>query len=317
MANQPVGDAPGLWTRRDWLGGVAAGLLLARSGRGQESDGDAAETLREEAKRKGIEDVRVHRSERYLGIGNAPDDFLSKSVTLCEALAIDYMKHFKLKGFPVAEPKAKLHIVALASAGEFHKFIGYNPGDQIGGLYDLDTNHLVLFDNRGAGGGTPSAQRANSVALFHEATHQLTFNTGVLDRRRAVPLVVSEGLAMYGEVRRPDGKTPIGRVNVDRLGVIVHSQPDGLDWLGIESLLDDKTFSDDSKVQMAYAQSWLLIHGLMQQKKTTQRLVAYCAALGSEGGTGDRKALFQEHIGEMARFDLDMMAYARKLATKF
>jgi hypothetical protein len=55
----------------------------------------------------------------------------------------------------------------------------------------------------------------------------------------------------------------------------------------------------------------------MQQKKSTQKLVAYCAALGSEGGPGDRKALFQEHIGEMAKFDQDMMAYARRLAAKF
>lgn len=315
--------------RRSWLG--RAGSLLVVAGwpglvRGQqkpelekEDSRDVAseselEAIRSHAKGQGIDQVRVHRSESYIGLGNAPDDFLSKAVNLCEGLAKDYFRHFKFKGFSPTEPASKFFLVALADAAQFRQFIGFDPGPSVGGLFDLDSNHLVLFDNRSAKPSDPAALRANSVALFHEATHQLTFNTGLLDRGRDVPLVISEGLAMYGEVRRPDGKTTIGKVNVDRLGVIVNAQNDGLSWLSTTQLFDDDTFEDDSNVQMAYAQSWLLIHGLMARKKTLDRFKAYLEAIRTRENAKNRLDDARKHLGDLATLDRDLQSYAVELA---
>ena len=37
--------------------------------------------------------------------------------------------------------------------------------------------------------------------LVHEATHQLSFNTGLLNREGDTPLCIVEGLGTYGESR--------------------------------------------------------------------------------------------------------------------
>src|SRR5262249_33190682 len=143
----------------------------------------------------------------------------AEALEICEALAKDFLKHFKEKEFPVVAPDHRLTVVLLADAPSFAKFLGSEEGEAVAGIYDLDTNRLVVFDNRG--NGVALAARANTVALVHEATHQLCFNTGLLDRKGDVPLCISEGLATYGEVRRPRGPDRVGSLNRERWAVLV------------------------------------------------------------------------------------------------
>ena len=95
----------------------------------------------------------------------------------------------------------------------------------MGGHYELDTNRLVIFDFR-PGGGPPAGanpKRINTFTLIHEATHQLTFNTGLLDRQGDVPVAVSEGLAMYAELGH-DGRSVLGMINRPRLEVVFNKK---------------------------------------------------------------------------------------------
>ena len=101
-------------------------------------------------------------------------------------------------------PEHRLTVVTLAGPDSYAAFLGEDPGQVVGGHYDLDTNRLVIFDFRpDAANLAADPERVNTLTLIHEATHQLTFNTGLLNRLGDVPLCLSEGLAMYGEVWRP------------------------------------------------------------------------------------------------------------------
>ncbi len=51
-------------------------------------------------------------------------------------------------------------------------------------------------------GGRNASTRVNTFTLVHEAIHQLTYNTGLLDRQADVPVAISEGLATFGEHAR-------------------------------------------------------------------------------------------------------------------
>lgn len=313
------------WDRRKWMAACGAAFVATAVGRGRAVGADGppqgppvdpeAElaAIRERAGMLGIGPLRTSRSEHYRGIGTADADFLQKAVTLCEGLAIDYMKHFRDRGFELTAPATRLCLVALADHDSFARYLGGNPGPDVGGVYELDTNHLVLFDNRGTAAGNPEALRQNSIALFHEAMHQLTFNTGPLDRRREVPLVVSEGLAMYGEVRRPDGRTPIGRVNRERLGVIARGARDGTPWIAVDRLFDDAVFDPGPTVQMAYAESWLLTHALLSGERTAGRYRSYLAALRARTAATGRVDEAREHLGPLDRLDADLRAYANRL----
>ena len=127
------------------------------------------------------------------------------------ALATAFQKHFRGKGFDVTLPEHRLTVVTLAGPDSYAAFLGEDPGQVVGGHYDLDTNRLVIFDFRpDAANLAADPERINTLTLIHEATHQLTFNTGLLNRLGDVPLCLSEGLATYGEVWRPGGRPPAG-----------------------------------------------------------------------------------------------------------
>lgn len=300
------------WFRR--IGGAGIGLFAVR-GLLASDDAEAPElaAIRERGRRRGLPGFRSIDSEHYRGVGDAPADFLGKAVTLCEGLARDYLKHFKAKGLEASEPTSRLYLIALADAEAFASFLGFDPGEDVGGVYDLDSNHLVIFDNRREHPNDPTALRANTVALYHEATHQLTFNTGLLDRAADVPLAISEGLGQYGEVRRPDGRTPIGRVNIDRLGVLINAENDGLAWQSVNQLFDDGTFAAGDSVQMAYAQSWLMVHMLVAQRKNVERFRSYLEAIRPRRDSRERLADVRAHLGDPERLGAEMLAYGRKL----
>src|SRR5262249_21302903 len=112
---------------------------------------------------------------------------------------------------------------------------------------------------------------ANTLSLAHEATHQLTFNTGLLRRRGDVPKCISEGLAMYAEIRSATRRIPMGKVNDERLRGLAYGQRQGNKWIPVEQLLADDGPIDgeggSGQQQLAYAESWLLVHWLLQEPR--------------------------------------------------
>jgi hypothetical protein len=292
LAREPQADAPD----------PEVSAVLARMDQ-------AGLTVREESGRSSI------GGRSHLVVGDAPEPFLRKALGLCEALAKDYLAHFPSRGFAVGPPKARLTVVVLSGPEAFAKYLGVEPGEDVGGQYDPATNRLVIFDNRAREGSNPLRARANTLTLMHEATHQLTFNTGLLDRDADVPLWLSEGLAMYAEVRSPDGRTRIGQPNRERLAVLREARAAG-GWFRVADLVGNDAVLDDPRTeQLAYAQSWLLVYHLMQQGRSEQ-LREFLELIRPRRDAARRADDARRAFGEPDRLDEEIARTAAKLGAR-
>ena len=166
--------------------------------------------------------------------------------------------------------------MTLAGPDSYAAFLGEDPGQAVGGHYDLDTNRLVIFDFRpDAANLAADPERINTLTLIHEATHQLTFNTGLLNRLGDVPLCLSEGLAMYGEVWRPAAvrRRRWGRSTRRGSRRSPQARDQAAAWIPLDRLLsDDEPLRAEATQQQAYAQSWLLVHALLTNPRQPPRL---------------------------------------------
>lgn len=300
-------------TRRGWL---SAALGLAATGPARLRQADDDDTLRLEAleargQAAGLGPFLVVERGLYLGTGDAPRGFQEEALRLCDALADDWLGHFRRRGLPAERPTRRLVVVILADPKGLANFLGIEPDPELRGLYDVKADWLAVCDNRGA--GDPRAQRANTVALHHEATHQLCFHSGLLDRAADTPLLVSEGLGVYGEVRRPDGRTRVGAINTERLAVIGERARSGGALIPVAELVaSDAWFDDPESRQLAYAQAWLLVHWLMQEAPRQARFASYLDALRGRRG-GRRVEDLAAHLGDPSRLDADLKRHANRL----
>ncbi len=317
-------------SRRRWMSLVASGLTLAsgtsRAGGDDQtrapesSDHDEErliETIRGHVKVAGLSELRLKEGTWHLFFGTAAEDYFDQAAMLCEGIAIEYQKHFRRLDYPVERPVTRMPVIAVADSTEFQRLLGTTT-PSVGGLYDLDLNWLVVFDFRENGQRDFVKERSNSIALFHEATHQLTFNTGLLNRAAEVPLLISEGLATYGEVRRPRGRASIGDLNRERLGVLWNALIEDKPFHSVSDLLsNDELFVQEETIQLAYAEAWLFTYALLQTKSGRRRLLSYIKTL-RESVPGaqqpaDRIGPAREHLGNLERIDRDLKDYATQL----
>jgi Protein of unknown function (DUF1570) len=107
------------------------------------------------------------------------------------------------------------------------------------------------------------ADRASRETLRHEGAHQYLHLAGVHSRHYAENAWLLEGLAMWCETKPAGSTSALLRHDLRR------AREDGL-WLDWVTLLAHRSPSgffslgDESAISCAYAQSWLLVHWLMQ-----------------------------------------------------
>jgi hypothetical protein len=315
-------------TRRRWLAGVllgaASGSAVPRVGSAMQSqdganEADEISAVQALAKKAGLAPFTVGRKDHFLGMGDAPEVFRQSALTICESLSAAFLPHFRDNGFKLALPSHRLTVITLKDKQSYGAFLGEDPGKMVGGHYDLDTNRLVMFDFRPASDEIDlqaDPERVNLLALVHETTHLLCFNTGILSRQTDVPDWVSEGLATYAELWQKNKRpaTPIGSVNRPWLLCLRAARS----WIAISELVaDDKTFWDKNTQQLSYAESWLLVHYLMTSKSQRPKFRSYLAALPPQGkGTAaNRLALAEQHFGSLNKLDRDLAErYLRRLS---
>ena len=262
---------------------------------------------------------RVTRSDHFLAIGDAAEAFRTDATAICELILLDYLDHFRAKGFEIHEPSNRLTVVSLAGAKSFEAFSGEDPQGVIGGFYDRDTNRLIFYDFRQTNGPVAAAhpEKANTLALVHETTHQLTFNTGLLDRTSDVPVTIAEGLAMYVEQHHPKKRARPGEINRDRLKGLVLARGKRVSWIPVKKLIaDDELFgskADEDVVQLAYAESWLLVHRMLTDKTKLERFRGYLKVIQSRDDATHRLADAAAQLGDLDRLDQDLQAYSKRL----
>jgi hypothetical protein len=296
-------------TRRSLL--LVACVLAAAPVWGHAPRNDPEEMeVRAQAREAGLGPLVSRSTPEYLVIGDAPRAFQEEALKICEGLQTDYLEHFREKKLPAEKPSERLTVVVLSGPQAFAAFQGIAQDHAVGGEYDLETNRLVIFDNRAREAAGPNVRRANTVSLVHEATHQLTFNTGLLDRTGDVPACVSEGLAMYAEVRPPKGgREKVGSVNRQRLEVLRAGAP----WFPVAKLLTEEALlADPQTAQPAYAESWLLVHYLLSQKPEAVR--AYLEAIRPRRDAKHRLQDARACFGDLEQLDKALVAYAKRLS---
>ena len=293
-------------TRRTWIAGLlalgASRLATAEDRPARDPDERAAVDAR--AREVGLGPFRAGTTTHYLGLGNASTPFRTKALQICEGLTRDYLEHFKAKGFAVERPAGRMTVVLLSNGDSFAKFTGRPLEEAVGGQYEQGSNRLVIFDNRAEGRAElEQAERDNLVALVHEATHQLTFNTGLLRREGDVPTAISEGLAMYTEVRRPSGRTRPGQANPRRVLELANAWDEGTAWLPLTMLLGrDEAIQGEKGADVqhaAYAQSWLLVDRLMKTPALLPGFRAYLKAIAARTDASHRLDDARAHLGDL------------------
>lgn len=293
----------------------AAGFGAIVRAEGPEDDLRAIE---EQGRKAGLGAFRSAESRHYRVIGDAPEVILKLTLRDCEAVAADFLDYYGARNFGVRRPPGRLTAVVLADPRAYAAFVGKPPDLDNGGRYDRVSNRLTTFDYRPTPGGLNlGAGFLNRVFLAHEATHQLCFNAGLLDRSGDVPKAISEGLAEFGEVRKPDGPSPPGRFNGVRLNDIARKRRLGVPWIPVARLLTADDLFDGSggfdSLILAYAEAWLLVNFLMTSPPLRTGFPAYLRAIGPRRDPTRRLDDAREHLGDLDRLDDDLRRYSIRL----
>jgi hypothetical protein len=151
--------------------------------------------------------------------------------------------------------------------------------------------------------------------LGHEATHQLTFNTGLLNRGGDVPRAVMEGLASYSETRGIHGRNAPGLVNGHLLDDLAHIRR-RLNWITATELLTDDSAAFGKTLDqtlLGYAQGWILVHHLMTSPSRLTQFQAYLKTILARTDKNHRFDDAEGHFGDLDRLDQELRHDAIRL----
>ena len=250
----------------------------------------------------------------YQAIGDASDAFIKLTLSDCEQIAVDYLNHFREKGFDVKLPDRRLTVVLFVDERPFLRFAENVPRGTVG-FYSQPQNWLALFDFRNVPMAPYASGQTNMETVSHEATHQLTFNTGLFDRQGDNPRSIVEGVGMYCERRKLTGRSEPGQLNLRRLEELAHGQrrtrwDPYLQLAGRRSgLVRKQRRPDDTRVCRELA------HGLSPHDEST----ATAAIPGlprdapSRRDRNHRLEDAQAHFGDLDRLDQELRQSAIKL----
>ena len=160
----------------------------------------------------------------------------------------------------------------------------------------------------------------NTETIAHEATHQLSYKSGLVTRNGAVPQWAVEGMAMLAEPT--DASAPLGwkargavfRVNRNRLsGFLRYADKEPKLSMVEKLILSDQPIRDlDSD---AYCVSWAIFYYCYS--KRAKDLAAFLEAQRARApGRVDaetRKREFEERFGDIAKFKVALAKYAQSL----
>jgi hypothetical protein len=318
MTRSDVGNLEGRPAvgRRTWLclAGAAALWGIARGGELEQGDrqdpskggpsDDELEGALAEARKVTTRPLVTVRSAHFQAVGDASEDFMKQVLLECEGTALDFLRYYRSQGFEVQLPERRMTLVVLADKEAFLKTVREAPAN-VAGMYSYATNVITFYDRRNVRGSEVRAGRINMITVSHETTHQLTFNTGMLNRKGDVPKCIVEGLAVYGEVRSAAGHNEPGRIHhgrLDELATVMRFRK----WLAMSEVL-----AQDKKV--SYPQSWLLVHFLMKHADRLPQFRAYLKTIYPRTDNHHRLEDARAHLGDLDLLDRELQRYAIRL----
>ncbi len=317
-------------SRRTWLATMAAACAGPTTAAWCQSpkkektpltaaDREADATVRDKAKKVGLEAFNTRSTDHFLGVGNGAADYCMQALDLSERIGRDFLAHFRKRGFKLDFPSRRMAVVTLKDAASYAAFSGGKLDELDGGHYEKDANLLVIFDFRQSP-ANGNAKRTNTFTLVHENIHLLCFNTGLLSRQVDEPAAISEGLATYGELwTRARASSAFGAVNGPRLLALQQELGSGVPWIPMDRFLaDDDVFNKPGTAQIAYAEAWVLVHYLMETDERLPKFRAYLANLPNVDGnpTMSREKYAESRLGSLRELDQAVRRHALRVGRK-
>jgi hypothetical protein len=269
-------------------------------------------------------------SKHFIALSNADDDFSELRLHNCELIYDLFYEHFRSRGFRLQEPSSKLMVAIFDSQTGFEAYLQQKMPVAVTGIYHPGTNRLVVYDFAQSNALVAQEQQARKVSrqignelerqrflgtvsrrsqeirtgvniatIMHEVAHQLSFNSGLLNREGDVPVWLAEGLACYCEPAENGSWQGIGEVNRERINTLVRHAANRGSFLPLRSLVaSDEWLRGANAGQTAilgYAQSWALFHMLMSEEHL--KLRAYLSSIYDRRTPDVRWADFAEAMG--------------------
>ncbi len=293
---------------------------------------------------------RTHSTKHYVLAYDTSREYAEWTSSLLEGLQKALVRYWKREGLKLKEPEFFLPIVIHRSYTAYQASArqdGVGPGAV--GYYSQKTNRVRMFDLTGsdelrawsAGHGsrrgsrreiqqmlaTPAAEPLVAT-IVHEATHQVAFNTGVMQRYADLPTWLVEGMAVYFEAPEAGstrGWRGIGKVNYRRLATFQRNLPKWNNTTLLSLIATDKRLRDPRTGGAAYADAWALNYFLIKRhgdayvayvKELSKRKPleeAYPNAKGPKAEAVARVAKFKEHFGDLEKLQHEMMKMMSRL----
>jgi hypothetical protein len=292
--------------------------------------------------------VARYDSPHFLAMSNAPAGYTEYRLHNCETIHALFFDHFRRRGFPVREPTAKMMVALFDTQAGFEAYLGRGLSSAITGIYHPASNRLVVYDYatnrafqahkaqgdelvRRAGrtdlererlvplvGRHFEARRAdtNISTIMHEVAHQLSFNSGLLNRQGDVPAWLAEGLACYCESTVNGGWQGIGAPNPSRAANLAGPAQGRGSFLPLRALVANDDWLRKAprvdQVILGYAQSWALFSLLMKERP--RELRRYLEMIYARRAPDHRLSDFGACFGpDLARFERRYQAYLRQV----
>lgn len=292
---------------------------------------------------------RIHTTEHYTIAYDTSREYAEWASSLLESLLEALTRYWKKEGLDLEEPRFPLGVVIHRSYDDYKQFARAEIGSTGAvGYYSMRTNRVRMFDLTGsdevraeaAGRSTRRGSRRQITQMLstpraeplvativHEATHQVAFNTGVMQRYADLPLWLVEGMAVYFEA--PNAKSTrgwrgIGKVNYVRLKDFKRNLSK---WnrSSLTSLIaSDERLRNPRTAADAYADAWALNYFLI--KRHGDEYVEYVKTMAAKNpleGPSERlsdkeKASqrldeFIEHFGELEDLERDFLRTMSRL----
>jgi hypothetical protein len=289
-------------------------------------------------------------TKHFLALSNADDGFSAMRLNNCELIYDFFFDHFRRKGFRLREPTTKLMVAIFDSQAGFSAYVGEPMPAGVTGLYHPRTNRLLVYDfgqndvfvaqkrqaelnSRRIASDLDRKREVETVhrmaqefrtgtniaTIMHEVAHQLSFNTGMLNRDGDMPLWLAEGLACYCEATDNGAWQGIGEMNPERVQGLTLPARMNMPFIPLQELVErDEWLRGKDAARTAllgYAQSWGLFRMLMEERPQAMRY--YLNLIYDRKTPGNRLADFLQAFGpDLGRLQLRYSQYMKEVVER-
>ena len=289
---------------------------------------------------------KIHSTDHYIVAYETERAYAKWIGNLYEGKLTRKFKLFwKNRKFRIKAQKPNFPLVAIIFSNKtsfsawVQRELGQPPGDALA-YYNLMTNRVTMYDltageKNGIGRARDFDVRLRDPriirmvsTIIHEGTHQLMFNSGLQTRLADTPYWLNEGIAMFFETpdfKKKQGWSGPGKTNYERLGDMLRYAKVRPENSLLTLIATDKRLQSGGLVSAnAYAESWAMIHFLINRKPT--KFTQYLKHLAEKkrdiivdpnfetNKPRTRVDDFKKFFGEdLSKFDAEFLAYVRTL----